>query len=66
MAVVLFYSLLCLPLLLALELLPLIGSPWSWYAITIMLIGFPYIDSIMGKFHELPHRGQCSRLTNGL
>lgn len=49
MAIALFYSLWCLPLLLALELLPGDASPWSWYTVTIMLIGFPYIHSIMGK-----------------
>ncbi|KAL4931235.1 MFS general substrate transporter [Aspergillus undulatus] len=45
-AVVGFYSLWCLPLLLALELLPASASPWSWYAVTVMLIGIPYIHSI--------------------
>ncbi|KAL3456370.1 major facilitator superfamily domain-containing protein [Aspergillus heterothallicus] len=46
MGVVLFYSFWCLPLLLALELLPSSASAWSWYTVTIMLIGFPYIHSI--------------------
>ncbi|KAL4739495.1 major facilitator superfamily domain-containing protein [Aspergillus similis] len=46
MAVVGFYSLWCLPLLLALELMPSSASPWSWYAVTVLLIGFPYIHSI--------------------
>ncbi|KAI9925367.1 hypothetical protein ASPWEDRAFT_164054 [Aspergillus wentii DTO 134E9] len=46
MAIVLFYSLWCFPLLLALELLPSNASHWSWYVPTIMLIGFPYIHSI--------------------
>ncbi|KAL3491846.1 major facilitator superfamily domain-containing protein [Aspergillus germanicus] len=46
MGVVLFYSFWCLPLLLALELLPSSSSAWSWYAVTVMLIGFPYIHSI--------------------
>lgn len=49
MAVVMFYSIWCLPLLLALELLPSTASPWSWYALTVLLIGFPYIHSINGK-----------------
>lgn len=49
MAIVLFYSFWCLPLLLALELLPAGASPWSWYAVTVLLIGFPYIHSINGK-----------------
>jgi fatty acid desaturase len=49
MAIALFYSLWCLPLLVALELLPGDASPWSWYAVTIMLIGFPYVHSIMGE-----------------
>lgn len=57
MAIALFYSLWCLPLLLALELLPGDASPWSWYTVTIMLIGFPYIHSIMGKLSPiLPSR----------
>lgn len=54
MAIVLFYSLWCLPLLLALELLPGDASPWSWYTVTILLIGFPYIHSIMGRQLRAP------------
>ncbi|PKS12450.1 hypothetical protein jhhlp_000656 [Lomentospora prolificans] len=46
MAIVLFYCFWCLVLLLALELLPSTASPWSWYTITILMIGFPYIHSI--------------------
>ncbi|ERT01673.1 hypothetical protein HMPREF1624_02925 [Sporothrix schenckii ATCC 58251] len=46
MAIVAFYSIWCLPLLLALELLPAAASPWSWYAVTLLLIGYPYIHSI--------------------
>uniref|UniRef100_A0A8H7N2R5 Major facilitator superfamily (MFS) profile domain-containing protein n=1 Tax=Bionectria ochroleuca TaxID=29856 RepID=A0A8H7N2R5_BIOOC len=46
MAVVFYYSIYCLPLLLALELLPSTASPWSWYAVTFLLVGFPYIHSI--------------------
>lgn len=49
MAIVMFYSFWCLALLLALELLPSTASPWSWYSITILMIGFPYIHSINGK-----------------
>lgn len=49
MAIVLFYSVWRLPLLLALELLPSTDSPWSWYAVTVLLIWFPYIHSINGK-----------------
>lgn len=48
MAIVWYYCLWCLPLLLALELLPSTASSWSWYAVTILVIGFPYIHSIMG------------------
>lgn len=51
MAIVAFYSVWCLPLLLALELLPATASHWSWYAVTVFLIGFPYIHSINGKEH---------------
>jgi hypothetical protein len=48
MAIILFYSFWVLPLLVALELLPSTVSPWSWYAVTVLLIGFPYIHSING------------------
>ncbi|PSN60713.1 MFS general substrate transporter [Corynespora cassiicola Philippines] len=47
MAISLFYCFWCLPLLLALLLLPNEASPWSWYSVTVLLIGFPYIHSIM-------------------
>lgn len=50
MAIVLFYSLWCFPLLLALELLPSGASAWSWYALTVLIIGYPYIHSINGKY----------------
>ena len=48
MAIVLFYSFWCLPLLLALELLPSTATPWGWYTITVLIIGYPYIHSING------------------
>jgi hypothetical protein len=50
MAIVLFYSLWCFPILLALELLPSSASAWSWYALTVLIIGFPYIHSINGQY----------------
>ncbi|KAJ5953357.1 hypothetical protein N7454_000253 [Penicillium verhagenii] len=46
MAIVLFYLFWCIPLLLALEFLPSTASPWVWYAITVLIIGHPYIHSI--------------------
>ncbi|KAJ5918630.1 hypothetical protein N7466_010622 [Penicillium verhagenii] len=46
MAIVLYYSFWCIPLLLALEFLPSTASPWAWYAITVLIIGHPYIHSI--------------------
>ena len=48
MAIVLFYSFWCLPLLIALVLLPSSASPWAWYGITVLIIGYPYIHSING------------------
>ena len=48
MAISLFYCLWCFVLLLALELLPSSAGPWSWYALTILMIGYPYIHSING------------------
>lgn len=53
-AIVWYYCLWCLPLLLALELLPATASSWSWYAVTILVIGFPYIHSIMGMLLQIP------------
>ncbi|KAF4772082.1 hypothetical protein HAV15_004913 [Penicillium sp. str.  len=46
MAIVLFYSFWVFPLLMALELMPATASPWSWYAVTVLVIGFPYVHSI--------------------
>ncbi|KAJ5817341.1 Major facilitator superfamily domain general substrate transporter [Penicillium robsamsonii] len=46
MAIVLFCSFWVFPLLMALELMPATASPWSWYAVTVLLIGFPYVHSI--------------------
>jgi hypothetical protein len=37
-----------LPLVLALELLPAKASPWVWYSVTILLVGYPYIHAILG------------------
>ncbi|OQE05194.1 hypothetical protein PENVUL_c026G09445 [Penicillium vulpinum] len=46
MAIVLFYSFWIFPLLMALELMPATASPWTWYAVTVLVIGFPYVHSI--------------------
>jgi hypothetical protein len=48
-AIVLFYSFWCLVLLLALELLPSTAGPWAWYAVTMLIVGYPYIHAINGK-----------------
>ncbi|QKX54289.1 uncharacterized protein TRUGW13939_01374 [Talaromyces rugulosus] len=45
-AIVLFYSFWCLVLLLALELLPSTAGPWAWYAVTMLIVGYPYIHAI--------------------
>lgn len=67
MAIVLFYSFWCFPLLLALELLPSSASSWSWYAITALLIGYPYVHSINGECswnfqfeHPCPNTNFCA------
>ncbi|KAF4916860.1 putative transporter [Colletotrichum viniferum] len=44
---VFIYSVWVFPLLLALELLPSTASPWSWYAVTALTIGYPYVHSIL-------------------
>lgn len=38
----------------ALELMPATASPWSWYAVTVLVIGFPYVHSINGQYWYLP------------
>lgn len=48
-AIVLVYCFWCLVLLLALEFLPSTASAWSWYALTVLMIGVPYVHSINGK-----------------
>lgn len=47
--VVLFYSVWLLPLYLALLYLPEGASPWSRYAVMILIVGYPYVHSILGK-----------------
>ncbi|PSR97310.1 major facilitator superfamily domain-containing protein [Coniella lustricola] len=37
----------CLPLILGLELMPDNASPWSWYACSALLIGYPYVHAIL-------------------
>jgi hypothetical protein len=49
MAILLYYSLWVFPLLMALELMPSTASVWSWYAVTVLIIGFPYVHSINGQ-----------------
>lgn len=49
MAIAWVYCAWCFAGLMALELMPAESSPWAWYAVTVLLIGFPYIHSIMGK-----------------
>ncbi|KAK3941788.1 major facilitator superfamily domain-containing protein [Diplogelasinospora grovesii] len=36
-----------LPLLLALELMPANASPWAWYAVSALLVGYPYVHAIL-------------------
>ena len=50
MAILLFYSFWVFPLLMALELMPVTASPWSWYAVTVLVIGSPYVHSINGQY----------------
>ncbi|KAF6826848.1 phthalate transporter [Colletotrichum plurivorum] len=47
MLTVFLYSIWVFPLILALELLPGNASPWSWYAVTALTIGYPYVHSIL-------------------
>lgn len=47
-AIVLISQVWCLPLVLALELLPSNASPWAWYTCSMMLVGYPYVHAILG------------------
>lgn len=47
--IVLFYSFWLLPLFVALAVLPADANRWSKYAITILIIGYPYVHSILGE-----------------
>ncbi|TDZ31861.1 putative transporter [Colletotrichum spinosum] len=47
MLTVFLYSVWVFPLLMALELLPSGASPWSWYALSALLVGYPYVHSIL-------------------
>ncbi len=40
-----------LPILIALEVLPFNASPWAWYALSALLLGYPYIHAILGMQH---------------
>ncbi|KAI9757713.1 MAG: hypothetical protein M4579_003338 [Chaenotheca gracillima] len=45
--IVLFCQVWCLPLLIALEILPANASQWARYTLSIMLVGYPYIHAIL-------------------
>lgn len=49
MLIVFLYSVWVFPLVLALELMPAGSSPWKWYAVTALIVGYPYVHSILGK-----------------
>lgn len=49
MAIAEVYSAWCFAGLMAFELMPDSSSPWAWYAVTVLMIGFPYIHSIMAS-----------------
>lgn len=40
----------CLPIVIALEVLPDGASPWAWYACAALLIGYPYVHAILGMW----------------
>lgn len=48
--VVLFASVWLFPLILSLRLLPDDASTWGRYVITVMVIGYPYVHSIIGTY----------------
>jgi len=54
-AIVMVCQIWCLPLVLALELLPATASPWVWYALSALLTGYPYIHAILGGYLRPKH-----------
>ena len=46
--VVLIAQLWCLPLVIALAVLPADASPWARYVICVLIYGFPYAHAIVG------------------
>ncbi len=46
--IVLFGQIYMLPLVIALEVLPSGASPWAWYALSALLVGYPYVHAIIG------------------
>lgn len=51
--VVFFCSVWLFPLILSLRLLPDHASSWVRYAITVLIIGYPYVHSIIGKHKRI-------------
>lgn len=45
--IVAFYSVWLLPLFIALAVLPVGTSPWGRYAVTVLIVGYPYVHSIL-------------------
>ncbi|ROV93035.1 hypothetical protein VPNG_09418 [Cytospora leucostoma] len=46
-AIILVSQIWCLPVVIALEVLPGTASPWVWYALSLMLVGYPYVHAIL-------------------
>lgn len=46
------------PLVLTLELLPDTASPWAWYAVSSLVIGYPYVHAILGTSAFWTRRGR--------
>ena len=46
--IVLFYSVWVFPLMLALRLLPDNANTWVRYSLTVLMVGYPYVHSILG------------------
>ncbi|KAH8883440.1 MFS general substrate transporter [Thozetella sp. PMI_491] len=46
--IVLMCQIYMLPLVIALEVMPPTASPWAWYAVSALLVGYPYVHAIIG------------------
>jgi hypothetical protein len=50
-AAVLFSQFYMLPLVIGMEVIPSSSNPWARYTLSILLIGYPYVQAILGIYY---------------